>query len=239
MQTAEQLDYKVQLDAFEGPLDLLLYLVKKEDIDVYDIPISHVLSEYLKYIDLARELNIDLAGDFLEMAAELAYIKSRLLLPESTAEEEEGPDPRAELVARLLEYQKYKEAAQSLLQRPLLGKDVFTRTAPLLVEEESPDLDIDLLSLLSAFERVLKKIPKDQVHEVFRERVGVAERVMELANFLKGRDQVRFEDLFTENRTRQDVVVTFLAILEMARQKLLRVVQGLVYGEIVVHPAIT
>ena len=238
MQAAEQIDYKVQLDAFEGPLDLLLYLVKKEDIDVYDIPISHLLSEYIKYIDLARELNIDLAGDFLEMAAELAYIKSRLLLPESTVEEEEGPDPRAELVARLLEYQKYKEAAQSLLQRPLLGKDVFTRTAPLLVEEERTDLDVDLLSLLSAFERVLKKLPKEQVHEVFRERVGVAERVMELADFLKGREQVRFEDLFAENRTRQDVVVTFLAVLEMARQKLLRVVQGLVYGEIVIHPAI-
>ncbi len=234
-----EVNYKIELDAFEGPLDLLLYLVKKEDIDIYDIPISHLLGEYLKYIELAEELNIDLAGEFIEMASELAYIKSKMLLPESQMEEEEGPDPRADLVARLIEYQKFKGAAQALMARPLLGRDVFNRPASLPEAEVDAGLDVDLLALLAAFEGVLKRLPQDKAHEVYRERVGVSERIIELVEFFRDKGEVRFIDLFREHRTRQEVVVTLLAILEMARQKLLRVTQGKVYGEIVVHPAIT
>lgn len=230
-------DYKVQLEIFEGPLDLLLHLIKKEDIHIYDIPIARLLGQYLEYVNIVRELNIDLAGEFLEMAAELTYIKSKMLLPESEAEEDEGPDPRADLVARLLEYRRYKMAAEALLKRPLLGRDVFVRPS---FETETPGeealIEVDSLTLLAAFRDLLKRLPEEKFHEVRQPTMGVAERVLELTEKLKGRRQVAFEDLFEEERIRGDVVVTFLAILEMAKQKLLRIVQERVFHKIYVCP---
>ncbi len=231
-------DYKVRLEVFEGPLDLLLYLIKKEEIDIYDIPISHLLERYLEYLSLAQELNIDLAGEFLEMAAELTYIKSKMLLPEpETDDDEEGPDPRADLVARLLEYQRYKLAAQSLVKRPLLDRDVFRRPASPEVEAaEGSVIEADLLLLLSAFQDLLKRLPKDQIHEIRGKSLGVAERVMELTERLKGKKQAAFEDLFEGAVTREDLVVTFLAFLEMAKQRLLRIIQEQVLHKIFVCP---
>lgn len=231
--------YKVSLEVFEGPLDLLLHLIKKEDLDIYDIPISRLLGEYLQYIDLAQELNIDLAGEFLDMAAELTLIKSRMLLPEPEEDPDEGPDPRADLVRKLLEYQRFKEAARDLMSRPLLNHDVFAR--PPSNEEETAvsgeaTIQADALSLVSAFQDILKRLPSETVHEISQPRMGVAERILELTEKLKGRERVSFNDLFEEGRSRIDLVVTFLAVLEMAKQRLLRIVQERVFHQIYVTP---
>jgi segregation and condensation protein A len=231
---------RVQLEIFEGPLDLLLHLIKKEDLDIYDIPISRLLDQYLEYLRLAQDLDIDLAGEFVEMASELAYIKSKMLLPEPPAEEEEGPDPRAELIRRLIEYQRYKAAAQSLISRPLLGTDVFARPAE---EAEIADaemtIEADTLSLISAFQDLLKRLPTDAVHEISRPRTGVSERILELTEILKEKQEVAFEDLFAGEKTRADLVVTFLAILEMAKQRLLRIAQEKVFHRIVIRALVT
>jgi len=231
-------DYKIHLEVFEGPLDLLLHLIKKDDLNIYDIPISHLLDQYLQYLQLAQDLDIDLAGEFIEMASELAYIKSKMLLPEPPQEEEEGPDPRAELIRRLLEYQQYKAAGQALLARPLLGNDVFSRP-PETQEPEEAELIIeaDTLSLISAFQDLLKRLPAEAVHEIKRQRTGVSERILELTDLLKGRDQISFEDLVMsgeEPKTRGHLVVTFLAILEMAKQRMIRILQERVFHRIVV-----
>lgn len=219
-------DYRVHLDLFEGPLDLLLHLIKKEEVDIYDIPIARLLGGYLEYVELARELNIDLAGDFLEMAAELTYIKSKMLLPEPPEEIDAGPDPRAELVARLLEYQRYKVAAERLMERPLLSRDVFVRASQSDeggTEEEL--LEIDSITLLSAFQDILKRVPAGQIHEIRQPLQGVAERVIELTDRLKGVGEIAFEGLFEGVGTRTEIVVTFLALLEMAKQGLVRIFQ--------------
>lgn len=237
-ETENSADYKVSLEVFEGPLDLLLHLIKKDDLNIYDIPISRLLDEYLQYIDLAKELDIDLAGEFLEMAAELALIKSRMLLPVSEEEEPEGPDPREELIRRLLEYQRYKMAAQSLISRPLLGQDVFVRPPMELEEGDQQDVwvEADTLSLVSAFHDILKRLPQEKVHEIRQPRMGVSERILELTDLLKGKERVSFEDLFQGEMTRSDLIVTFLAILEMGKQRLLRIVQERVFQKIVVCP---
>jgi segregation and condensation protein A len=235
-------DYKVHLEVFEGPLDLLLHLIKKDDLNIYDIPISKLLDQYLEYIKLAEELDIDLAGEFLEMAAELAYIKSKMLLPEPPAEEEEGPDPRAELIRRLLEYQRYKAAARSLISRPLLGNEVFARPAETDAgPAEELLIEADTLALISAFQDLLKKLPKEAVHEISRQRTGVAERILELTEFLKTHSQISFEDLLlsgTERPTRVDLVVTFLAVLEMAKQRMLKIAQEKVFHRIVISSCV-
>lgn len=236
-------EYKVQLEAFEGPLDLLLHLIKKDDLNIYDIPISHLLGEYLQYLQLAQELDIDLAGEFIEMASELTYIKSKMLLPEPPTEEEEGPDPRAELIRRLLEYQQYKAAGQSLIARPLLGTDVFSRPAEQSVPEEAElIIEADTLSLISAFQDLLKRLPAEAVHEISRQRTGVSERILELTDVLKRCGQISFEDLVlsgAEPQTRGHLVVTFLAILEMAKQHMIRILQERVFHRIVVRSLLT
>ncbi len=222
-----QAAYKVSLPLFEGPLDLLLHLIKKEDVDIYDIPISKMLEQYLEYIELAQELNIDLAGEFIEMAAELALMKSRTLLPETQEEAEEIADPREELVQRLLEYQKFKLAAQSLYQRPWLERDVFRRGLVELkdLETEEPTLQVDLASLLGAFQEVLKRLPSDKAHQVRDKGPDMAQRILDLTDLLRGKDRLSFDELFEGQVTRLGVVVTFLSILQMAKQGFLKIIQ--------------
>lgn len=235
----ETLDYKVELPLFEGPLDLLLHLVRKNDVEIEEIPIALILDQYLGYLQQARGLNIDLAGEFLELAAELAWIKSKMLLPESENEKEEGPDPRADLAARLLEYRKYKLAAVFLSQRPMLGRDLFRRPSQTLDDpEREPMIEAEPAALLTAFQELLKRLPSEQSHEVRRERVGVAERIIELVEKMRGESQMLFERLFEDEKTREEMIVTFLAILEMARQKLIRILQENVSGAIVIQPLI-
>lgn len=234
-------EYKVHLEAFEGPMDLLLYLIKKEDIDIYDIPVAKLLEQYLEYLSLARELNIDLAGEFVELASELTFIKSKMLLPEPEAEEEEGPDPRADLVARLMEYQRFKAAGQSLVQRPMLDRDVFRR--PPTEEQNDPQgetlMQADLASLLNAFQDLLKRLPSDKVHEIRDKGLGVAEKMLELMEVLRGKEQIAFEDLFEKDITRSDFVVTFLSILQMAKQGLVKILQERVLHKLYICPLIT
>lgn len=229
--------YHVDLDLFEGPLDLLLHLIKKEDVDLYNIPVAHILQRYLEYLQLAHELNIDLAGEFILMASELAYIKSQMLLPqEPVAEEDEGPDPREELVRRLLEYQQFKEAAQFLKERPQLNRDVFSHQAePIeLPEGSEPLIEVDTISLISAFHDVLRRMPDEHVHEVKADRISVSERMVALVERLKKTPELEFRDLFEGERSRIDLVVTFLALLEMAKLRMIRITQEGPYAPIYV-----
>ena len=178
----EQDAYRVKLEVFEGPMDLLLHLIKKNEIDIYDIPIALITQQYLEYLELMKQLNIDIAGEFLVMAAELMHIKSKMLLPkpEFEEEEEEGPDPREELVRRLIEYQQFKEAAEQLRERELLGRDVFIRgaTAQDWVEIAGDSIaPLSLFHLIEAFQKLLEKVPGEVQMEV--DRVSVRERIIE------------------------------------------------------------
>ncbi|RME29759.1 MAG: segregation/condensation protein A [Deltaproteobacteria bacterium] len=222
--------YRVSLPVFEGPLDLLLHLIKKHEIDIFDIPISLILDEYLSYLELMKALNLDVAGEFLLMASELAQIKSRMLLPpESKPEEEEEQeeDPRAELVRRLLDYKRYKDAAEQLRQRPVLGRDTYDRagTTADVVEDAEPLGEVSVFKLIDAFERVLKKSMKKVTREVVIRRISVVERIRYLAERLSESERLTFEELFESEPSLQLVVATFFALLEMARLKMIRLQQ--------------
>ena len=247
------LDYKVKLEVFEGPLDLLLYLIRKEEIDVWDIPISRITEQYLQYLDLMRDLNLDVAGEFILMAATLAHIKSKELLPKdpnAAPEEVEEGDPRAELVRRLLEYQKYKNAAEELAIRPLLGRDTFGKGEANVPDSkeavdgelpvESPPMDMSVFALLDAFKRVIARIPPEKFHEIQGDTISVAEKASWLAVEIQRTGRITFQELFAnvENQRKVDVIATFLALLEMVRMKLLAVKQGLEEGIIYIESRI-
>jgi len=239
----ENQTYKVRLEGFEGPLDLLLHLIRKNRFDIYDIPIAAILQEYLAVLGVMGELNLDVAGEFLLMAATLAHIKSKMLLPvPEEPGDEEGPDPRAELVRRLVEYERIKEAARQLEALPLLGKDVFARTwrAPDLDALEQPDalLEADLYDLLLAFQGLLRDAPEEFVHDVVRQRVSIQEAIQEILEQLQSLPPgvgVSFRDLFPPRPTRDRLVATFLALLELLRLRAVRVMQSVAFGEIRVH----
>ncbi len=223
--------YRVQIEEFEGPLDLLLHLIKKNEVDIYNIPIAAITRQYLEYMELMKELNLDIAGEFLVMAATLLQIKSRMLLPATQEEdgEAEVEDPRAELVRRLLEYQRYRDASQLLSARNLLGRDVFARTfdSPELAEMEPQEepADVELFELIEAFQRVLARVSVDTFHDVVADGISIADRIGEVLSVLHAEKTVCFDALFTTGMTRDLLVVTFLSILELAKLKLIRVVQ--------------
>ena len=225
----------IRLPVFEGPLDLLLHLIRQNELEITDLPISQVANQYLEYLELLRELNLDLAAEYLVMAATLAWIKSRMLLPpEATADDEEGPDPRAELVARLLEYQRFKEAADALGGRPLLGREVYA--APGRAIEAPPEgereIEVGLLELLDALRRVLRESSAPEtIHEVLAEPITVRERMIAVMDALEREEVVEFEALLRGDDgrwvARPVVVATFLAILELAKLATLRIFQSL------------
>jgi segregation and condensation protein A len=220
--------YTVRLDMFEGPLDLLLHLIRKNEINVLDIPIALITEQYLEYLKVMKELNLDIAGDYLLMASTLLQIKSKMLLPVSSEEEEEGEeDPRAELVRRLLEYQKYKEAAGELERRPMKDRDFFVRSVPENATElQEERVEVNLFELLDAFRLALTRVRSESVHEVQLEPITVEEKIEQILSLLqKKKRSIAFHHLFHENVTRPVVVVTFLAILEMVKTKLVRVFQ--------------
>ncbi len=222
--------YSVKLPTFEGPLDLLLHLIEEHELDVMDIPIAFVASKYVEYITLMEDLNIDIASEYLVMAATLTHIKSKMLLPVVPTDQEDEAeaelDPRAELVRRLLEYQKYKHAAEQLAGNPVLGRDVFLRGVPApSVEGAAPLAGLSLFKLLDAFQGVLSRAKNVVDHQIDFERFSITDRINELSEMLKSRGKVRFEQLFEEHRGRADLIVTFLAILEMTRLRLTRVEQ--------------
>ena len=236
--------FAVALPAFEGPLDLLLSLIQEHKLDIFDIPIAFVVDKYLQFMDAAQALNIDLAGEYLLMGATLAHIKSRMLLPredsQDVAEGEIGPDPREELVRRLLEYQKYKHAAQVFGALPQLGREVFVRRAreqlPLAPDEaaylKSPELSVYRLIELMA--RVLRERKIEIPHEVFVERLSIGDRISVIADRLRVEERITFTSLFTDlgEFERHRLVPTFLAVLEMARLKLIKVHQPERHSEI-------
>jgi segregation and condensation protein A len=231
---------KVQLEIFEGPLDLLLHLIKKNEVRVTDVPIAAITEQYLATLELMESLSLDVAGEFLVMAATLIHIKSRELLPagDEEADEDEGTDPRAELVRRLLEYQRYKEAAAELEQREVLTRDVFVRaTAP--AEEAGPRefREISVFELLGALKRVIDRLPKDIVHEVMLEKITVREKMTLLLDRLRVESRIVFESLFSEVQSRMEIIVTFLAMLELVKVRAIRVFQDAPGGDILIEAA--
>ena len=222
--------YQVKLPTFEGPLDLLLHLIAEHELDILDIPIAFVTQKYVEYITLMHELNIDVASEYLVMAATLAHIKSKMLLPTPPEDQdEEGElelDPRAELVRRLLEYQKYKEAAELLGGRSVLGRDVFPRGAPApSVEGPAPLAQVSLFKLLDAFQGVLERAKTVIDHEINLERFSITDRIIQLADVLRNAGRVPFERLFAGQHTRAELIVTFLALLEMTRLRMTKLIQ--------------
>jgi segregation and condensation protein A len=230
----------VQLDIFEGPLDLLLHLIKKNEVSITDIPIATITEQYLATLELMQNLSLDVAGEFLVMAATLIHIKSRMLLPagDNDAEEDEGVDPHEELVRRLLEYQRYKEAAAELEQRDLLSRDVFVRSAT-PTEEAGPRgfREVSVFDLLGALKRVIDRLPKDTVHEVALDKITVREKMMLLLETLRIHGSVLFESLFAGVKSRVEVVATFLAMLELVKVRAIRVFQEEMAGPIMIEAA--
>ena len=230
----------VQLEIFEGPLDLLLHLIKKNEVSITDIPIAAITEQYLAALELMQSLNLDVAGEFLVMAATLIHIKSRMLLPAGADEpdEDEGIDPRDELVRRLLEYQRYKDAASVLEQREILTRDVFIRDGG-STEEVGPRgfREISIFELLGALKRVIERLPKDVFHEVTLEKITVREKMTLLLDKLHERGSLVFEALFEQVRTRMEIVVTFLAMLELVKVRAIRIVQEELDGPILIEAA--
>ena len=235
--------YSVKLQAFEGPMDLLLHLIKKNEIDIYDIPIADITRQYLEYIEIMKTLNLDVAGEFLVMAATLLHIKSRMLLPVQEEPEQEEEDPRADLVRQLLEYQSIKEAAFSFDKMEILERDVFVRKAfPEEVEVEEHGMDVEgltLFELIEAFKKVIAELPKESIHEVIGERVSIGDKISLILEALTVEANVSFYDLLKSGRSREEVVVTFLAILELIKLKMIKVHQIESCGPIWVYKAVT
>lgn len=232
--------YPVRLTAFEGPLDLLLHLIKKHEIDIYDIPIVEITRQYLEYIDLMQELNLDVAGEFLVMAATLIHIKSRMLLPRADpTQEDPDEDPREALMRRLLEHQKFKAAAELLHERELVRSAQWTRPdGPVLEiagEAPEPEVEVDLFSLISAFRAVVERAKQRPKVYLPSEQIPIEDRIEQLMSRLSETEACGFEDLFADVQSRAGMIVTFLAMLEMIRLKLIRVFQSGAMGPIRVY----
>ena len=231
---------EVFLEAFEGPLDLLLYLIRKQNFNILDIPMASVMRQYLAYVDQIRKTNLELASEYLLMAAMLIEIKSRMLLPpKKTAEGEEAEDPRAELVRRLIEYEQMKLAAARIDQLPLIGRD-FLRAQVVIEQSLAPRFpDVDADELRAAWADILKRAKLNQHHHITREQLSVREHMSIVLRTLQGRRFALFEDLFDVTRGAQVLVVTFIAMLELARENLLEVTQAEAFAPIYVRLAYT
>jgi segregation and condensation protein A len=234
------MSYRVKLEVFEGPLDLLLHLIKKDEVDIYDIPVARITDQYLQYLELMEEMNLDVAGEYLVMAATLTHVKSRMLLPPSEADAEEpDEDPRADLVQQLLEYQRYRDAALALGDRPLLMRDVFRREPEIRARDEGEGVrlrDVSLAELLEAFREVLERSLRESFHEIVSEEISVAECVEVILRRLAMDGSLRFRDLFAGAPTRRRLVATFLALLELVKTHALRARQEEEWGEILLFP---
>lgn len=231
---------KVQFEIFEGPLDLLLHLIKKNEISITDVPIATITEQYLATLELMQGLNLDVAGEFLVMAATLIHIKSRMLLPpeEEEGEEEEEEDPREELIRRLLEYQRFKEAAEELERRDILKRDVFAHPSEAPEPVEAVEFEkISLFDLISALRHVLERLPEEGVHEVTLEKISVRERMNRLLDDLRQKGKVVFQSLFEGAVSRMEVVVTFLAMLELVKIRAIKVWQEERIGPILIELA--
>ena len=237
-----QEDYKVRLEVFEGPLDLLLYLIKKDELEIHDIPIETITTQYVQYLELMQMLDLNVAGEFLVMAATLMMIKSRMLLPveERPELEPEEEDPRWDLVRQLVEYKKFKDAALHLEALELRREDIFGRDGAEAVLGKEPDValhDVGLFDLISAFSDALKKVKSEELREIFAERFTVAEKIELLGDRLRREKRFSISRMFEGMRSRNEIACTFLALLELIRLNQARAVQQETYGEIMIEAA--
>jgi len=220
--------YEVKLEIFEGPMDLLLHLIRKNEVDIFDIPISTITDQYLAYLEMMKALNIDVAGDFLLMASTLMHIKSKMLLPDTGGEEDED-DPRLEITRPLLEYMRIKELAHDLSEREILGRDVFSRVPSdelsVLAKGENASLEVNIFQLIDAFKRIVdQRLPETQLR--FRlEEWSINEKIEQITDRLQKKQTLYFQELFPKSMGLSELVVTFLALLEMVHRGLLRVFQ--------------
>jgi segregation and condensation protein A len=232
-----QEDYKVQLDVFEGPLDLLLYLIRREEVDIYNIPIRRITEQYMEYLGLMRMLDLNIAGEFLVMAATLMMIKSRMLIPEDRIEEmeEEEEDPRWDLVRQLVEYKKFKDAAGRLESIEAIQSNVFGLGHEAILLDGDPGLaveDVSLFDLISAFSEALKNARDETLGEIIAETFTVADKIDLILREVKRRGTIRFSDLFPGESYRAEMVCTFLGLLELIRLRHVEIRQDGVFGEI-------
>ena len=231
--------YKIKLEVFEGPLDLLLYLIRKNDIDISDIPIAKITEQYLSYIEMMKMLDLDVVGDFLVMAATLMQIKSRMLLPaDPQAVQEEQIDPRDELAKRLLEYKQFKEIAEALKTKEIQRLDLFPRgideelARQLKEDAKEVYFEASLFDLINALSEALKRTPEEVIHEIVKEEFTVEQKIHEILHCLLSQGNIMLKDLFGKARGRVEIVVTFLAVLELIRLKEIKVVQRKLFGDI-------
>ncbi|MDP3804884.1 MAG: segregation/condensation protein A [Candidatus Omnitrophota bacterium] len=232
------MSYKVKLDVFEGPLDLLLYLIQKEEVDISDIPIAKITDQYLEYLELMKMLDLNIAGEFIVMAATLMHIKSKMLLPPDQTDEEIGAeeDPRAELVRRLIEYKKFKEAASQLSQMESQQKHFFARVGPGVKTEDIPREDeyfeASLFDLITAFTKVLKDIPRDLFYKVVKDEFTVSEKIHDILHLLVDKKSILFGELFKATKNKFEIITIFLALLELIKIMEVMVVQSAPFAEI-------
>ncbi len=221
--------YEVKVEkVFEGPMDLLIYLIKKNEVDIYDIPIAMITAQYLAYLEWMKAMNIDVAGDFILMAATLAHIKSRTLLPVHGSEGEDDEDPRMEIARPLLEYLRMKSLAEQLNERPILGEDTFVRTPgkeELTIDKEDQLIAASLYDLIMAFQAVLEKMGEDHRVDFSEERFSIKDKISEILDILEQKGSVTFQELFSAASVKEELIVTFLSILEMAKLSLIRITQ--------------
>lgn len=230
---------EVVLEIFEGPLDLLLYLIKKHNLDILNIPVASITLQYMEYVEVMSVFRLELAADYLEMAAFLAEIKSRMLLPRPNLENgEEEIDPRAELVRRLQEYERFKKAAENLDNHPRMHRELFVAKANLSkIEFSKPHPQVELKEILLAFKEVLKRVDLQSVHTIQREALSVRERMSRILSALAGDKFLDFVSFFDYSEGRLGVIVTFLAILELVREMLVELVQSESFGPIYIRAA--
>jgi segregation and condensation protein A len=225
--------YQIQLEEiFEGPMDLLIHLIRKNDLDIYDIPIALITDQYLQYLELMKAMNIDYAGDFILMASTLTQIKSRMLLPTHDGEEEEE-DPLQEITRPLLEYLQMKSAADQLIERNLLGENTFIRNPSRDEFLTSPDdefIKIGLFELIDAFQKILERIPDGHRIDLTADEISVKDKISQIVEILEARASVTFLELFSDNPDKHEVIITFLAILEMVKLTLIRIIQNVKTG---------
>lgn len=238
------MSYQIKLEIFEGPMDLLLYLIKKHELDIYSIPIALITQQYLEYIELMKSLDMEIAGEFLVMASTLTHIKSRMLLPppENPEGDEDGVDPRAELIRRLLEYKSFKEAAGSLGQKEETWSQVYTRQAESIAgipaDDEPLLFDFHLFDLLAALKDVMARVP-DASFEITPETVSITEKISQILSRLEAADSVLFADLFEGSTSKMQVIGTFLALLELIKTRVVKAFQIDQFGAIRIMKAVT
>ncbi|MDD5005208.1 MAG: segregation/condensation protein A [Candidatus Omnitrophica bacterium] len=229
--------YKVKLDVFEGPLDLLLYLIKKNEVNIYDIPISKILAQYLEYLELMKMLDLNVAGEFIVVAATLMHIKSKMLLPpdEKPLEEELiEEDPRAELVKRLLEYKRFKEAAMLLREKEEYRREHFVRLQKEVTAEDGVYFEANLFDLISAFTKALKDVPKELFFEVIKDEFTVEKKVHDILHYLVSESKIFLFDLFSRAKNKIEIIAIFLSVLELIRLKEIIIVQKDIFSDILI-----